>query len=100
MMLTLAACGTTRLADAYGDKARADQVGTALGVADDALADARRGWRMPKECEARFRIGAQPGDGYDVVGKKADLALGRANARLAHCTALANRQASAWEKRP
>ncbi|MBX3580815.1 MAG: hypothetical protein KF810_02820 [Rhizobiaceae bacterium] len=101
MMLSLAACGTTNpLAGVYGDKARSDQVGAALGVAEAEIAAARKVPKLGPECRQRFRIGAKPGDGYDVVAKKADLALSRANDRLAHCVALSDRYSEARGAKP
>lgn len=100
MMLILAGCTTTELGDAYAEKAKADQVGEAIRVAKAEIAEARKGERLPKECRVRFGIGAVKGDGLDVVGKKADRALGRANDRLAHCVALSDRYVAAGEPSP
>lgn len=100
MMLILAGCKTTDPGDAFAEKAKADQVGEAIAIGKAEIAEARKRPRMPPECRVQFRIGGVKGDGYDVIGKKADLALGRANKRLAHCVALADQFVAAGEPLP
>lgn len=102
MMLMLTACGTdSALMDkAYGDKARADLVADAIALGKSGIADARKRPRLPPECRTRFRSGAAAGDGYDVIGLKADRALGRANDRLAWCVALSDEYDAAREALP
>ena len=100
MLLTLAACTTTKagrqLQGAYGDQAKADIVDDALGVADREVKAARDYPALPAECGKRERIGAVDGDRFDVIGKKADLALGRANRKIQRCYRLSEENRKAW----
>jgi len=88
------------LGKAYGEKAKADLVDDAIAIGKAETAEARRVPKLPPECRTRFRSGAVVGDGYDVIGKKADIALGRANDRLAYCVALSDRYVAAREPQP
>lgn len=101
-MLILAACGTNSaaLGKAYGEKAKADLVDDAIAIGRAETAEARKVPRLPPECRVRFRSGAVAGDGYDVIGKKTDIALGRANDRLAWCVALSDGYSAAREPLP
>ena len=102
MMLMLTGCGTDSalLGKAYGDQAKADLVDQAIAIGKAGIADARKRPSRPPECRTRFRSGAVAGDGYDVIGLKADRALGRANDRIAWCADLWDQYDAARELQP
>ncbi len=94
---TLTACGTAEsaLGRAAVSQAEAGLIGDAIAAANVAVADAREVKPLPADCNRRERSGVTHGDSFEVIGKKTDFALGRANDRVQRCYRLseANRVA-------
>ncbi|MER8786295.1 hypothetical protein NKH71_00255 [Mesorhizobium sp. M0983] len=83
----MTACTTDKaaLGKAYADKAKAGVVEEALAQADREVLEARRMPDYPPECRRHHRSGIKLGDKLGVANKKADIALGNANAQIDGC---------------
>ncbi|MER8990432.1 hypothetical protein [Mesorhizobium sp. M0678] len=83
----MTACTTDKaaLGKAYADKAAARVVTDALTQANRAVTEARRMPDYPPECRRHHRSGVKLGDKLGVANKKADIALGNANAQTDAC---------------
>lgn len=96
----LTACGTNKAAqlrDAAREKAQAEAVPGAIAAAKAEVAEARRVEPLPAECNRRERSGVRRGDTFDVIGKKVEAALVRANDGKQSCYRLSERNRLARE---